>query len=346
MTLADVTHGPDHKAGTDPSPELMHSAKPPPQRGGPLAGLVAWWGPRPWSQIAVILGIAALLVCCGSNIAASLARSGIHPGFGFLSNTANFQIGETPITFRAGDSYLRAIMVGMVNTLRVAVVGCLLATLFGVIMGILSLSGNPLVTRLVRIYVEIIRNTPLLLQLFFWIALLRSLPGPKQALGGAGFYLSNRGIFLPWVEFGADGSQWQPLPPGAPAVTLVLIAAIILSAWQLHRSDRRSDRARLLSGNLRPDILWAAVLALSILELLLMLNAAQPMIDIPAIQGFNIRGGLSLSPEYAALWDPLGAGGPTRGGPRPGAVRGSDPAAGGHAAGAAGDHPADHLELS
>ena len=301
MTLADVKYGSGRKAGPDPSTELMHGAKPPPQRGGPLAGLVAWWGPRPWSQIAVILAVAALLVWCGSNIAASLARSGIHPGFGFLSNTANFQIGETPIAFRAGDSYLRAIMVGMVNTLRVAVAGCLLATLFGVIMGILSLSGNPLVTRLVRIYVEIIRNTPLLLQLFFWIALLRSLPGPKQALGGAGFYLSNRGIFLPSVGFGGDAGLWLPQPLGAPVVVLGLLAVIILSAWQLRRYNRRADRAALLSANLRPDVLWWAILALSILALLLMLNAAQPKIDIPVIQGFNIRGGLSLSPEYGAL---------------------------------------------
>ena len=301
MTLADVKNGPDRNPGPDSSTELMRGPKPPPRRGGPLAGLVAWWGPRPWSQIAVILGVAALLVWCGSNIAASLARSGIHPGFGFLSNTANFQIGETPIAFRAGDSYLRAIMVGMVNTLRVAVAGCLLATLFGVIMGILSLSGNPLVTRLVRIYVEIIRNTPLLLQLFFWIALLRSLPGPKQALGGAGFYLSNRGIFLPWVEFNGDVGQWLPQPLGAPVVVLALLTVTLLSAWQLRRLNRRADRAALLSGNPRPDILWGAILALSLLALLLMLNAAQPKIDIPAIQGFNIRGGLSLSPEYGAL---------------------------------------------
>ena len=244
--------------------------------GAVLRALAGWWGPRPWSQLAVILAIAAILFWFGSNVAASLARSGIHPGFDFLSNAANFQIGETPVTFRAGDSYFRAILVGLVNTLRVAIAGCVLATALGVTLGVLSLSGNPLVTRLVRLYVETIRNTPLLLQLFFWIALFRSLPGPKEALGGSGFYLTNRGVFLPSVSFGH-------------ALVLPGIGVVLILLWLSARHLRRSGHA---TGSL-----WMAGAGL----LALLAAVANPRFELPAVQGFNIRGGMSLSPEYAAL---------------------------------------------
>lgn len=242
----------------------------------PWHAFAAWWGPRPWSQLAVILAITAILYWFGLNIAASLARAGIRPGFDFLWNAANFQIGETPIAFRAGDTYLRAILVGLVNTLRVAVAGCGLATVLGVAFGILSLSGNPLVTRLVRLYVEVIRNTPLLLQLFFWIALFRNLPGPRQALGGAGFYLSNRGAFLPAVQFG------HPLV--LPALLALPVLALLLAGARRRRGRKTAP-------------LWLATAIIA--GLLIALSA--PLVEFPAVQGFNIRGGITLSPEYAAL---------------------------------------------
>lgn len=238
-----------------------------------FAALAEWWGPRPWSQIAVILGIAALLLWFGMNVAAALQRAGITPGFDFLLRTANFQIGESSLAFQAGDTYLRAIAVGMVNTLKVAVAGCLLATCLGVAIGIGGLSANPLLGGLVRIYIETIRNTPLLLQLFFWIALARNLPGPKQAPGGAGFYLSNRGIFVPALT---SAGGWL-LP-------LALLAGLGLAAY--------------LAGRVLPRRwVWPAALALAVA----VLARAGIGLDVPHLQGFNIRGGLSLSPEFAAL---------------------------------------------
>ncbi len=247
----------------------------PPRQRGIWSALAEWWGPRPLSQVAVILGIAALLAWLGVNVLASLQRASITPGFDFLFRSANFQIGESTLSFQAGDTYLRAIAVGVVNTLKVALAGCVLATLLGVAIGVIGLSANPLPGALVRAYIEVIRNTPLLLQLFFWIALARNLPGPKQAPGGAGFYLSNRGIFLPALT---SGTGWLPL--------LALVAALILAAALL---ARRMPRYRTL--------VWPGAALLSGL----VLYGAGIGLDVPQLQGFNIRGGLSLSPEFAAL---------------------------------------------
>ncbi len=247
-------------------------------RRGRWAALVDWWGPHPLSQAAVILGIAAVLFWLGTNVAASLRSAGITPGFDFLFRSANFQIGEASIAFQAGDTYLRAITVGLLNTLKVAVAGCLLATILGVAIGVAGLSENPFLGAIVRAYVEIVRNTPLLLQLFFWIALARALPGPRQAPGGAGFYLSNRGIFMPALT--APSGWILPLA----AVLGILAAAVLLGR---HRARR--------GGRIWP--VWAGALFLSGGALYLLGVG----LDLPAPAGFNIRGGQSLSPELAAL---------------------------------------------
>lgn len=249
-----------------------------PLQRGRWAALVEWWGPRPMAQAAVILGIAVVLFWFGMNVAASLARSGITPGFGFLSRAANFQIGETSIPFHAGDTYLRAIAVGLLNTLKVAVAGCVLATVLGVAVGVAGLAGNPILGGLIRGYIEVVRNTPLLLQLFFWIALARTLPGPKEAPGGAGFYLSNRGVFVP-----------APTAPSGWLLPLAAVALCLLAAGLVAR--RRSRRGR---GTL---LVWAAGLLAAGGALAL----TGVGLDLPALQGFNIRGGMSLSPEFAAL---------------------------------------------
>lgn len=243
-------------------------------RRGIIPALVAWWGPRPFVQLAVIAVILAGLGLLGQNIAAALSRAGITPGFAFLDRAANFQIGESVIPFAAGDTYLRAIGVGMMNTLRVALVGCVLATLLGTALGVLGLMGNPLLTRLIRLYVDLIRNTPLLLQLFFWIALARNLPGPKQAIHGGGIWLTNRGIFVPAPVIG-QGWLW----PVALSLAIIGLALLL----RRHTGVRRGlwPVSLLLIG----AVFWQAGLAF----------------DLPSLQGFNIRGGLSVSPEYAAL---------------------------------------------
>ncbi|PZO74108.1 MAG: amino acid ABC transporter permease [Mesorhizobium amorphae] len=211
-----------------------------------------------------------------------MARIGVSPGFGFLRHSANFAIGESVISFAAGDPYLRAILAGLLNTLKVAALGCVFATLLGVAFGVAGLSSNPLLARLVRVYVEGLRNTPLLLQLFFWIALAKSLPAPRQAIDVLGaVFLSNRGVFVPSLSLGELG----PVFWGAWAV---LLAALLAAAF--------SARGRVL-----PRGAWMLFAVLLAPLLAAPFAAGGATWQQPVLQGFNIRGGWAMTPEFAAL---------------------------------------------
>jgi general L-amino acid transport system permease protein len=156
---------------------------------------------RSWLYQAALLVAAGLVLWFfASNTAQNLEARRIASGFGFLQREAGFEIGETSaILYGAADSYLRALLVGLANTFRVAMLGVVLATLIGSLVGLARLSPNWLLARLAGAYVETVRNVPLLVQLFFWYALItENLPGPEEALNPLpGVYLANRGIFLP-----------------------------------------------------------------------------------------------------------------------------------------------------
>lgn len=264
---------------------VFRAAMPGPSRPGIFGKVRAWWGGWPVGQLAFLAVVALFVALFVHNTLETMARIGILPGFGFLSGSANFEIGESPIAFRAGDTYLRAILAGLVNTLKVSLLGCLLATALGVAVGIAGLSRNLLLSSLVRWYIEITRNTPLLLQLFFWMGLAKALPAPRQstALLGAVF-LTNRGIYIPSLslEGGAFGLPAALALAGLGAIALLLAL----------RAARRLTR---LTG------LAAVVLATAAPLSFLLLSGAQPVAETPALSGFNIRGGLNLSPEFAAL---------------------------------------------
>lgn len=262
---------------------ILPEARPGLQRPGPFLRLAMWWGPRPLLQAAAILLVVVLLAVLVSTVFANMARVGISPGFGFLSRSANFEIGEQPIAFRAGDTYLRALAVGLLNTVKVALLGCVLATVLGVAVGIAGLSGNPLLGGLVRGYVEVVRNTPLLLQLFFWISLAQALPPPRRAFSLLDTaYLSNRGIFLPGpVLDGAGAGVWTAI------LSILALLVAVLTA----------GRAR-LGFRLRAMLVVAAALAIA---LVLKLGGVSVGFEAPALTGFNIRGGYSMTPEFAAL---------------------------------------------
>jgi general L-amino acid transport system permease protein len=150
--------------------------------------------------VAAFLGVAWFLV---SNTVANLEERRIASGFGFLGREAGFEIGQSFfLQYSAADSYLKALVVGLVNTLAVAVIGIVLATGLGAAIGLARLSPNLLVRGLATAYVEFLRNVPLLVQLFFWYALIaETLPGPREALNPLpGVFLSNRGIFLPTLS--------------------------------------------------------------------------------------------------------------------------------------------------
>ena len=140
-----------------------------------------------------------------SNTLHNLAVRNITTGFGFLHREAGFAIGETAISYTPADTYGRAIMVGLMNTLRVAVIGIVLATILGTLIGVARMSKNWLVAKVASVYVEVMRNVPLLLQLFFWYAIItENMPGPRQAHHPLpGVFISNRGLKLPSLEGGA-----------------------------------------------------------------------------------------------------------------------------------------------
>ncbi|MFK0206501.1 amino acid ABC transporter permease [Agrobacterium sp. NPDC090283] len=258
---------------------------PGPRRPGIHRRLLMWWGHRPIAQLAVIASFIALLVYLGINVTTTMARIGVSPGFDFLWRSANFEIGESPITFAAGDPYLRAMLAGLLNTLKVSLIGCVLATVVGVTVGVAGLSGNLLLASLVRWYVELIRNTPLLLQLFFWISLAKAFPAPRQAgalLGSV--YLTNRGVYLPAVS--AEG-----LPVAAPVLVIFIIFALGLVLVLLSHLKRLNGRT----------IAIATVAILAAATTAFVASGAKLTFETPALAGFNLRGGYNLTPEFAAL---------------------------------------------
>ncbi|RBP17724.1 amino acid ABC transporter membrane protein 1 (PAAT family) [Roseiarcus fermentans] len=260
------------------------SALPPPADDTRLAALRRWWGPHGLAQ-GVGLGAAALvLAVLAANVLASMHRFGMAPSLTYLTEPANFDISESLIVYRAGDPYARAILVGLLNTLKLAVAGCALATVLGVALGLLRAAGNPLLARLVAAYVELARNTPLVLQLFFWIALTRALPPVRQALQPLPHaYLSVRGVYLPGLTV-ESGAVW-------PIAAFLLLVALVV-----HEIHKRLGRP--LSAT---EWGFAAAAALLVPAFWVWADGVRLSADLPALRGFNIVGGISLTPEFAAM---------------------------------------------
>ena len=240
-------------------------------------------------QILAVALIGSAVWWLASNTIQNLNSRNIATGFHFLGREAGFDIGENLIDYSPADSYFKALLVGVLNTLRVAVIGIILATIIGTIIGIARLSKNWLVAKLASIYVEVVRNIPLILQLFFWYSLITEfLPGPRDALNPmAGVFLSNRGLKfpLPAHEFAYDLAM--------ALFALGLIAAVALGHWAKRRQDATGQHFPTAWVNL------GLILGLPIAGWLL---AGAPLtFNAPALQGFNFVGGASLSPEFSAL---------------------------------------------
>ncbi|MET4634450.1 amino acid ABC transporter permease [Kaistia defluvii] len=250
-----------------------------PAPGSPL--LKNLLGERPLTQILLFVGVLAAFGFLGQTMATNMGRVGITPGFAFLARPTNFEIGETLIAYSSQSSFARAILVGLLNTLLVSAVGCILATVLGVALGLARLSDNPLLSGSVRAYVELIRNTPLLLQLFFWSATFHALPAARKAFEPvAGVYLSNRGIYIPALRFESGL---------AATVALASLAIALLLLWRRKRIGLSAPTA-------------SAVSVIGLVVVISALAATGGMrAEIPSLKGFNITGGLSLTPEFAAL---------------------------------------------
>ncbi|MBZ1350371.1 amino acid ABC transporter permease [Alcaligenaceae bacterium LF4-65] len=235
--------------------------------------------------VGIVGGVVWYLV---HNTMHNLSVRNITTGFGFLSREAGFAIGETPISYTPADTYARAISVGLLNTLRVALIGIILATLLGTVIGIARLSKNWLIRKISSVYVEVMRNIPLLLQLFFWYAIISEMmPGPRKAHHPLpGVFVSNRGIQMPTLN--GDGLTWLL------AGVLLAIAAIFgLSRWARQRQAR--------TGQIFPMLRWVIGLLVVCPPALWWFSGTTLSLEVPELKGFNFVGGMTLTPEFAAL---------------------------------------------
>jgi len=242
------------------------------------------------AQLALLAAVAFVVWYLASNTVANLEARRIASGFGFLAREAGFEIGESPfLSYGAADSYARAILIGLINTFRVALIGVVLATVLGTLLGLARLSRNWLLAKFAAGYVELLRNVPLLVQLFFLYAVItENLPGPRAALSPLpGVFLSNRGFAFPVLQ-----------PHAAHAwIGVALLAGMVL-AWLVARWARRRQA---LTGQPFPAFAAGAALVLG-LPLVVFLAAGAPLaLARPSLQGFNFTGGAVLSPEFATL---------------------------------------------
>jgi len=238
----------------------------------------------------VIVGLVALLAWyLIGNTNRNLTARHIATGFAFLGRVAGIPIGESLIPYDpAVDTFGRALVIGILNTLQVSVIGIVLATILGTLIGIGRLSGNWLLARLTAFYVETLRDIPLLLQLLFWYTLLHNLPQPRQALRiGDAVFLSNRGVKLPLLEW-QSAHSW--------AVLALLVGAIGTFLWNRHARHRQE------ATGVRPRIWPMALGLLIVLPLAVWAALGAPLNwEMPALHGFNFQGGGTISPEFFAL---------------------------------------------
>ncbi len=250
-------------------------------------------GKAGWNGIILQILFVAVLVWVGYEIVANarsnLAAQRITSGFGFLNNTAGFDVNQTLISYSGSDSYSRVLIVGVLNTLLVSVIGIVLATILGFLVALGRLSPNALLSRVSGAYVELIRNLPLLFQILFWyLAVLAALPGPRQSISlFSTFFLNNRGFIVP-----------RPIEePGFMPFVIALGVAIVVSVG-LHHYARRE---LFLRGHVMR--IWPWVLGLLIgLPLIAALVFGVPIsFEVPALKGFNFAGGSRIIPELVAL---------------------------------------------
>lgn len=240
-------------------------------------------------QIVLIaaLGFAAWEIV--GNVAANLRRQNIASGFGFWDRTSGFDISQTLIAYSNTSTYGQAFWVGLTNTLLVAALGIVFATILGFIIGIARLSSNWVVAKLATVYVEVIRNLPLLLQLMFWyFAVLKNLPGPRQSLAlPAGASLNVRGLYLP-----------APVPQAGFGVVELAFLIGIIGSIAVYLWARRRQMA---TGQQFPVFLTSLALILGLPIVAYLLTGMPLSFDYPELKGFNFQGGMVIQPEFMAL---------------------------------------------
>jgi general L-amino acid transport system permease protein len=252
-----------------------------------LGGRAGWGGFV--LQILFVAGLSWIGYEIVSNAQVNLATQHIASGFGFLKNTAGFDVSQNLIPYSGSDSYTRVFLVGLLNTLLVSVIGIVFATVIGFAVALGRLSPNWLLSRIAGAYVEGIRNVPLLFQILFWyLAVLAALPGPRQSISLFGsFFLSNRGLIVP-----------RPIgEPGLWPLTVAALIAIVASLMLNHYARRQ------LFEKGRSITIWPYVVGMLIgLPLLAISVFGTPFtLEFPELKGFNFAGGSRVIPEFVAL---------------------------------------------
>jgi general L-amino acid transport system permease protein len=243
-------------------------------------------------QVVFVLLLAVAAAALYSNLLANLARRRIQLGYGFLGSTAGFDIGESLIPFSATDTYGHALLVGFLNTLLLVFWGIIFATLVGVVVGVARLSSNWLIRQAAGVYVNIIRNTPLLIQLLFWyFGIILQLPNVRNAIQLPGpIYVSQRGLYM------VSPMPTEGFPAWLPFLIIAALSPLVLRSI-FKGLQRRSDR---------PVSPWLKLLYLlipiGIAAIGFALLPTPPLtLDVPQLRGLNFRGGLHLSPEFTAM---------------------------------------------
>lgn len=262
------------------------------QRRPTVKGSLSFSNPavRAWLfQILAILAVVSIAIYLIHNTVTNLNNRGITSGFGFLDRAAGFGIVQHLIDYEQGDTYGRVFFVGLLNTLLVSALCIVFASFIGFFLGLSRLSENWLLRKLSTIYIETFRNIPPLLQIFFWyFAVLRNLPGPRQALSAMDLaFVSNRGLYIPSPQMGEGLLAFV----GAIAVAIVMIIGLY----------RFNKTHQIKTGQLRRT--WPTALVLLVILPLLshwVFGAALHW-DVPHLRGFNFQGGMVLIPELAAL---------------------------------------------
>jgi general L-amino acid transport system permease protein len=240
-------------------------------------------------QAALAIALVAFIAWIVSNTIQNLQRAHIASGFAFLSQRAGFDVSLSLIPFNAEMSYGRAFLVGLLNTLLVAVLGIVFASILGFTLGVARLSKNWLIARLATVYIETLRNIPVLLQLLFWYrAVLSILPGPRQGISlPFDAFLSNRGLAMPKPVFGEGFSAT------VIAAVVAIVAVVIIARWAYRR--------QMATGQRFPT-LWTSLAILLGLPLVVFFATGRPAtLDYPTLQGFNYAGGAQVPPQFIAL---------------------------------------------
>ncbi|PTT31278.1 amino acid ABC transporter permease [Pseudomonas sp. HMWF021] len=245
---------------------------------------------RAWLfQIITVVAVVAMGWYLFDNTQTNLQHRGITSGFGFLERSAGFGIAQHLISYTEADSYARVFVIGLLNTLLVTVIGVILATLLGFIIGVARLSPNWIISKLATVYVEVFRNIPPLLQILFWyFAVFLTMPGPRNSHNfGDTFFVSSRGLNMPAAQM-ADGF-WAFII----SVVLAIVAIVLMCRWANKRFE---------DTGVPFHKFWTGLAILLVIPTLCALIFGAPLHwELPQLKGFNFVGGWVLIPELLAL---------------------------------------------